>query len=500
MDKYPSQPNSSEQAPRGTHIFVEQKEEIFQAISENPFDSITLAKVSLEQPIKTLRVVAYSEPSSDSDHTELDLMASLQYNSTGRKRIGGTVLKKIVSSLPEHPVQELGGNYIINGTFGTRLVLGYSEEMDLLWLSNGTVIDEEEDEEEEAERLFDAPELTEQNLEDALNDYSYMLEQIIATSYETAKKSTPDRNITIKPPKNIFKNLGWSAILGSQTETGEDITKSLEANISGITFDSIGGQRQAKEELQGLVFAISNPELYRTWGTSPPKGVLLEGPPGTGKTLLAMALASEADARFLHVKASDIGSKWYGESEQKMQSIFSNAAKDDKKTIIYFDEIDTLVPRRDGSHEATQKVTGVLLQNMDGIGASDNVMVIASTNRKDAIDDAMTRPGRLDRLIKVPLPDERDRREILGVHTGKANAVASAELFDALDIDALARVTKGYSGADIAEIVRRTLEAKVRLAGSGQDVSPVQTSDILAQIGSYEHVRKNASERMGFRT
>lgn len=289
-----------------------------------------------------------------------------------------------------------------------------------------------------------------------------------------------------------MSRLGQAAMRGI-----EDITDTLEVNVDDVTFESIGGQQKAKTELEGLVFAVANPEIYKNWGTKPPKGILLHGPPGTGKTLLAKALAAKANARFLHIKSSDIGSMWYGESERIMQGIFAHADRDGGKSIIYFDEIDTVVPQRDGSHEATQKVIGTLLQNIDGIDASSNITVLASTNRIDAVDSAMLRPGRLDKHIEVALPTSEERLEIFSVHMAIAERIAERTLFENIDTDNLAKTTERYSGADIAEVIRRALEQKVRQEGEQLNPTLVQNEDINAAIRAYEHIKKE-KKRMGF--
>ncbi len=260
----------------------------------------------------------------------------------------------------------------------------------------------------------------------------------------------------------------------------------IEVENLDVTFDQIGGQDNAKREIEGVSFALSNPDAYKKWGTKPPKGVLLYGPPGTGKTLLAKALASSADARFLHVKASDMASMWYGESEILIQRIF-DAANSGGKTIIFFDEIDSIVPSREGQHEATQRVVGTILQNIDGIGSNDNVIIVASTNRKQQIDPAMLRAGRLDKLVEVPPPTNDGRKQILNIHMAKADQLAERSMFMGVDTEELAKKTPGFTGADIEEIIRRTLEEKLRLEEKGENPDPeVSTRDILNEISKYE--------------
>lgn len=271
----------------------------------------------------------------------------------------------------------------------------------------------------------------------------------------------------------------------------------MEIQRPDVKFENIGGQIEAKKEIQGLAFALKNPELYKKWGTNPPKGIILYGPPGTGKTLMAKALASQAKARFFHVEASDIASKWYGESEQIVKSIFDLAGQNGENTIIFFDEIDAIAPQREGAHEATQRVVGTLLENMDGMASRNNVMVVASTNRLNSIEPALLRAGRFDRWVEVPLPDEEGRKQIFNIHMSKAENIAGRSLFSGVNLDAIVPNTEKSSGADIAEIIRRALEEKVRQEGMGQDTGIVTTEDILRVLKNYERVGE-MKRTMGF--
>jgi transitional endoplasmic reticulum ATPase len=280
-------------------------------------------------------------------------------------------------------------------------------------------------------------------------------------------------------------------------KTPDQLLGKIEIEKPDVTFEDIGGQPQAKREIQGLAFALKNPELYKKWGTRPPKGIILYGPPGTGKTLMARALASQADARFFHVETSDIASKWYGESEQIVKSIFELASQNGEKTIIFFDEIDAIAPQREGSHEATHRVVSTLLENMDGMTSRDNVMVVASTNRLDGVEPALLRAGRFDRWVEVPLPDEEGRKQIFNIHMQKVEQVAGRSLFSGVNLDAIIPNTEKSSGADIAEVVRRALEEKVRQEGTGQQVGLVTTEDILRELKNYERIRET-KRTMGF--
>jgi transitional endoplasmic reticulum ATPase len=246
-----------------------------------------------------------------------------------------------------------------------------------------------------------------------------------------------------------------------------------------MAFEEVGGQEEAKRELQAICLAIRDPEAYRLWGARPPKGVLLYGPPGTGKTLLARCLAQEAAARFVHVRATDVTSKWYGEAERRVQDVFDRARRE-APSVIFLDEIDAIARAREDSHEATHRVVSTLLENMDGLEESKGVVVVAATNRPEAVDPAILRPGRFDRLVEVPLPDRTGRRAIFGVHLRKAERQAARELFEPLDDggwELLLDGTEGFSGAEIAEVVRRALEDKVR---SGAREGQITLDELLA--------------------
>ncbi|HEY4027354.1 MAG TPA: ATP-binding protein [Candidatus Dormibacteraeota bacterium] len=250
------------------------------------------------------------------------------------------------------------------------------------------------------------------------------------------------------------------------------------------TFNDVGGQDAARAELETICLAVSNPDAFRAWGARPPRGVLLYGPPGTGKTLLARALAHEAGARFLHVRATDVVSKWYGEAERRVQQAFDRA-RAEAPAVIFFDEIDALARNRDLAHEATHRMVSTFLENMDGLREVEGVIVLAATNRPDAVDDALTRPGRFDRLVEVPMPARDGRRAIFRVHMRRAEAKAGRPLFADLDDglwESLLDATEGFSGADVAETVRRALEAKVRSGATAGRIEPGELVGMAAGV------------------
>ncbi len=253
------------------------------------------------------------------------------------------------------------------------------------------------------------------------------------------------------------------------------------------SFDDVGGLEEAKRELEAICLALREPETYRRWGARPPRGLLLFGPPGTGKTLLARCLAGQADAAFFHLKVVDVASMWYGQAERRLQAVFDQA-QHEPRAIVFIDEIDALVPPRETAHEATHRVVSTLLENLDGLEDRGNVLVVASTNRPESVDAAFLRPGRIDRLIEVSLPDPGSRREIFSVHMRKAEQIAGRTLFGDLNWRPLLRATGGMSGAEIEEIVRRTLEARVR-AGADPDERLIDEQDLLREIRSFSWIR-----------
>ncbi|MBV8239102.1 MAG: CDC48 family AAA ATPase [Sphingomonas sp.] len=230
-----------------------------------------------------------------------------------------------------------------------------------------------------------------------------------------------------------------------------------DARRADVTYDDIGGMAATIDQLREMVeLPLRYPELFERLGVEPPKGVLLHGPPGTGKTRLARAVANESDAQFFLINGPEIMGSAYGESEQRLRSVFEEAAKN-APSIVFIDEIDSIAPKRGQvSGEAEKRVVAQLLTLMDGLEARANLVVIAATNRPEAIDEALRRPGRFDREIVVGVPDERGRREILGIHT------RGMPLDHNVSLDDLARTTFGFVGADIAALSREAAIEAVR--------------------------------------
>ena len=224
-----------------------------------------------------------------------------------------------------------------------------------------------------------------------------------------------------------------------------------------INYDDVGGMSDTIQQLREMVeLPLRYPELFTRLGVDPPKGVLLHGPPGTGKTRLAQAVANESDAEFFTINGPEIMGSAYGESERRLREVFEEAQRA-QPAIVFIDEIDSIAPKRQNVQgEAEKRLVAQLLTLMDGLQARSNLVVIAATNRPDAIDEALRRPGRFDREIIIGVPDEGGRREILGIHT------RGMPLGEGVDLMELARSTHGFVGADLAALAREAAIEAVR--------------------------------------
>ena len=225
----------------------------------------------------------------------------------------------------------------------------------------------------------------------------------------------------------------------------------------GITYEDVGGIGQQLQKVREMIeLPLKHPELFRRLGIDPPKGVLLHGPPGTGKTMIAKAVATEVNAHFKSINGPEIISKYYGESEKQLREIFDEAAEN-APAIIFIDEIDSICPKReDVSGEVERRVVAQMLTLMDGMQGRDNVVVIGATNRRDALDPALRRPGRFDREIEIGVPDREGRNEIMDVHTRQM------PISDDFEINWVLDNTYGFVGADLAALVRESAMKALR--------------------------------------
>jgi transitional endoplasmic reticulum ATPase len=226
---------------------------------------------------------------------------------------------------------------------------------------------------------------------------------------------------------------------------------------TSVTYEDIGGLQEQIQRIREMIeLPLRYPELFQKLGIEPPKGVLLYGPPGCGKTLLAKAVATEAEANFILINGPEIMNKYYGETEARLREIFRKA-EEEAPSIVFIDEIDAIAPKRsEVTGEVEKRVVAQLLALMDGLEARGQVIVIGATNRPNALDPALRRPGRFDREIEIGIPDKKGRREILQIHT------RGMPLAEDVNIDRLAEMTRGYTGADLAALCREAAMRAIR--------------------------------------
>ncbi len=231
----------------------------------------------------------------------------------------------------------------------------------------------------------------------------------------------------------------------------------IDARNTGVTYSDIGGLDDAIKKIREMVeLPLKHPELFKKLGIDPPKGVLLYGPPGTGKTLIARAVANESEAHFIPIQGPEIMSKFYGESEARLREIFKEA-EENAPSIVFIDELDAIAPKREEvTGEVERRVVAQILALMDGLESRGEIIVIGATNRPNAIDPALRRPGRFDREIEIGVPDQIGRLQILQIHTNKMPGIEDVGL------EELARLTHGFVGADLASLAREAAMKALR--------------------------------------
>jgi transitional endoplasmic reticulum ATPase len=237
--------------------------------------------------------------------------------------------------------------------------------------------------------------------------------------------------------------------------------RETHVEVPNVKWEDIGGLEETKKQLQEMIlFPIEHPEKFHKFGMQPSKGVLFYGPPGCGKTLLAKAVASECSANFISIKGPELLTMWFGESEANVRDVFDKA-RAASPCVLFFDELDSIAVARGGgggsdAGGAGDRVINQLLTEMDGVGAKKNIFIVGATNRPEIMDEALLRPGRLDQLIYIPLPDQPSRLSIL-----KANLRKTPIAHD-VDLTFVGQITDGFSGADLTEICQKAAKAAVR--------------------------------------
>jgi transitional endoplasmic reticulum ATPase len=256
------------------------------------------------------------------------------------------------------------------------------------------------------------------------------------------------------------------------------MTKAVDASIPRITYDELGGLKNEVLKIREMVeLPMRHPELFDKIGIEAPKGVLLYGPPGTGKTLLAKAVAGETNAHFISLSGPEIMGKFYGESEEKLREIFTQA-EENSPSIIFIDEIDSIAPKRDEvSGDVEKRIVSQLLTLMDGMKSRGKVVVIAATNRPDSIDPALRRPGRFDREIEIGIPDDKERFEILSIHT------RGMPIDKNVDLEQISKITHGFVGADLEVLSKEAAMRSLRRILPEIDLDEEKvSSEILQKI------------------
>lgn len=283
-----------------------------------------------------------------------------------------------------------------------------------------------------------------------INDEKYIVKTSHGPRYVVGCAKDVDRNELTLGTRVALDVTTLTITLALPKEVDPAIASMAEEKPQEISFDAVGGlEEQIREIREVIELPLKNPEIFQRVGIKPPKGVLLYGPPGTGKTLIARVVASTLGVTFLRVVASALIEKYIGESSRMIREMFAYARRK-APCVIFMDEIDAIGGRRsddsNSSDREVQRTLMELLNQMDGFSDLSDVKIIMATNRPDILDPALLRPGRLDRKIEIPLPNEKGRREILRIHSERM------ERAEDIDFEALVKLTAGFNGADLRNV------------------------------------------------
>ena len=317
--------------------------------------------------------------------------------------------------------------------------------------------------------------------------HGYTGADLAALGRETAMKALrrylPEINLEEEriPPSVLDKmEVKMDDFFNAYKEVTPTAMREVYIEVASVHWDEVGGLDGVKQRLKEAVeWPLKNPEIFSKLGIKPPKGILLYGPPGCGKTLLARAVATESEANFISIKGPEVFSKWVGESEKAIREVFRKARMA-APAVVFLDEMDSLTPRRGmgmSDSGVSERVISQLLTEMDGIISLQDIVVIAATNRPDMVDSAVLRPGRFDRLIYVPEPDEKSRLQIFKIYTKEM------PLAQDVDLNQIVTLTKYYSGADIESLCREAAMHTLRKNINSREVTMKDFQDALKEVG-----------------
>jgi transitional endoplasmic reticulum ATPase len=317
--------------------------------------------------------------------------------------------------------------------------------------------------------------------------HGYTGADLSALSRETAMKALrrylPQINLEEEriPPAVLEKmEVKMDDFVGAYKEVTPTAMREVYIEVATVHWDDVGGLEEVKQHLKEAVeWPMKNPDMFTRLGIKPPKGIMLYGPPGCGKTLLARAVATESEANFITIKGPEVFSKWVGESEKAIREVFRKARMA-APAVIFLDEIDSITPKRGlgmSDSGVSERVISQLLTEMDGIVTLQDIVVIAATNRPDMVDTAVLRPGRFDRLIYVPEPDDKSRLQIFRIYT------RGMPVGQDVDLNQLATITKYYSGADIESLCREAAMHALRRDVNSREVTMKDFQDAMKEMG-----------------
>jgi len=316
--------------------------------------------------------------------------------------------------------------------------------------------------------------------------HGYTGADISALCREAAMKALrrylPEMNLEEeRVPSGILEKMevNLEDFMNAYREITPTAMREVYIEVPTVHWSDVGGLTEVKQQLQEAVeWPLKKPEVFKRLGIRAPKGILLFGPPGCGKTMLARSVATESEANFISIKGPELFSKWVGESEKAIREVFRKG-RTAAPSIIFFDELDSVVPRRGtgfGDSGVSERVISQLLTELDGIESLENVVVIGATNRPDIIDPAILRPGRFDRMIFVPAPDYATRLQILKIHC------TNMPLAPDVDLEHVGSQTGGYSGADLEAVVREAGLVSLRRDIETKNVTIEDFRDALERI------------------